>query len=123
MPPPAPEVRVAPPAPVATPPAPPAVQARPAVVLATDPSCRPEYPPAAVRAAATGVSRIKFTIDAQGKVTAAEVAGSSGPTREHRLLDNAAKAALATCPIKPGIDASGNPIGTQVTVEYAWKLD
>jgi len=121
-PPPAPEPRLAPP-PAPPAPAAPTVTARPAIVNATDPSCRPEYPPAAARAQATGVSHIKFTVDAQGKVTAAEVLGSSGPTREHRMLDNAAKAALATCPIKPGIDAEGHPVGTQVEVYYTWKLD
>src|SRR3982751_2391369 len=56
-----------PPPPVYVPPPPPpapAVQARAAVVNATDPSCRPEYPPAAARAQATGTSHIRFTIDA-----------------------------------------------------------
>ena len=122
MPPPAPEVKIAPPAPVAAP-APPAVQARPARINANDPACKPEYPPAATRASATGTSRIKFTVDAAGKVTAAEVVGSSGPTREHRLLDKAAQAALSTCPFSPGIDSTGKPVGTEVVVEYAWKLE
>jgi TonB family protein len=62
-------------------------------------------------------------VDANGKVTAAEVVGSSGSSREHRLLDNTAKAALATCPFSPGIDATGKPVGTEVVVEYAWKLE
>ena len=120
MPPPAPEPRLAPPAA----PAPPAaVTARAARVDATDPSCRPDYPAAAARAQAVGTSRIRFTIDATGKVAAADVIAPSGPTREHRLLDNAAKAALATCPIKVGIDADGKPIGTQVEVDYTWKLE
>lgn len=99
----------------------PAPVARAAVINANDPGCRPEYPPAALRAGAAGVSRIRFTVDASGKVTAAEVVGSSGPTREHRLLDNAAKSALAACPIKVGTDAEGHPIGTQVEVLYTWK--
>ena len=122
MPPPAPDRKVEPAAPVSPAPAP-SVTARPAVVNANDPSCRPEYPAAAARAQATGVSRIRFTVDANGKVTAAEVVGSSGPTREHRLLDNAAKAALQSCPIKVGVDAEGRPIGTQVDVAYTWKLE
>jgi len=99
----------------------PAPVARAAVINANDPGCRPEYPAAALRAGASGVSRIRFTVDASGKVTAAEVVGSSGPTREHRLLDNAAKSALASCPIKVGTDAEGHPIGTQVEVLYTWK--
>lgn len=105
------------------PPAPPgpAPVARAAVINANDPGCRPEYPPAALRAGASGVSRIRFTVDASGKVTGAEVIGSSGPTREHRLLDNAAKLALANCPIKVGTDAEGHPVGTQVEVLYTWK--
>jgi protein TonB len=121
MPPPAPEPRLTPPAPPA-PPAP-SITARPARVDATDPACRPEFPPAALRAQVSGTSHIRFTVDANGKVTAAEVVGSSGPTREHRLLDNAAKAALASCPIKVGIDAEGRPVGTQVEVAYTWKLE
>ncbi len=121
LPPPAPEPRLVPP----SPPAPPApgIVARAARVDATDPSCRPDYPAAALRAQVQGTSRIRFTVDANGKVTAADVVGSSGPTREHRLLDNAAKAALASCPIKVGIDAEGHPVGTQVEVAYTWKLE
>jgi len=121
QPPPAVERRIEPPAPVAPVATP--VTARPARIDATDPSCKPEYPAAALRAQVTGVSRIRFTVDANGKVSGADVVGSSGPTREHRLLDNAAKAALATCPFKAGVDAEGHPIGTAVEVAYTWKLE
>jgi protein TonB len=121
MPPPAPDRKVEPAAPPA-PPAPP-VTARAARIDANDPSCKPEFPPAALRAQVSGVSRIRFTVDANGKVTAADVVGSSGPTREHRLLDNAAKSALATCPFTAGVDVNGQKIGTQVEVSYAWKLE
>lgn len=121
MPPPAPEPRIqppAPPAPVATP-----VTARPARFNANDPACKPEYPPAAVRAGATGVTKMRFVVDATGKVTSAEIVGSSGPTREHRLLDNAAKSTIAACPFTPGVDVEGHPTGTTVPVEYVWKLE
>jgi protein TonB len=120
-PPPQADVRITPPAPPA-PPAP-AVQARAARINANDPACKPEYPAAATRAGATGISRIKFSVDAAGKVTNAEVVGSSGPTREHRLLDKTAQAALSLCPFSPGVDATGKPVGTEVVVEYAWKLE
>ena len=122
MPPPAQERRIEPTAPTPAP-AGPAPVARAAFINANDPGCRPEFPPAALRAQVSGVSRIRFTVDATGKVTAAEVVGSSGPTREHRLLDNAAKLALPNCPIKVGTDAEGHPIGTQVEVAYSWKLE
>ena len=121
LPPPAPDRKVepvAPPAPTAAP-----VAARAARVDANDPACKPDFPPAAVRAGATGISRIKLTVDAAGKVTNAEVVGSSGPTREHRLLDNAAKAAFSTCHVYPGIDEQGRPVGTTTVAEYVWKLE
>ena len=88
-----------------------------------DPTCRPSYPEAAVRAQATGVSRLRFTIDARGNVVTAEIIQSSGPTREHRMLDNSAKFALATCPIKPAVDANGVPVASTVELTYTWKLD
>jgi len=115
------EVRIEP-APAPAPP-PRQVTAVRAVVDATNPGCRPEFPPAAQRANATGTSKIQFTVDAQGKVTKAEVLQPSGPTREHRLLDRAAAEALQQCPIKPGMDETGRPIGTTTIVEYVWRLE
>lgn len=109
------------PAAVVAPPAPRFVT-RPASVDANDPACKPDYPAAAARADAAGVSHIRLSIDASGKVTSTEVIRPSGPTRENRILDNAAKLALATCPIKPGIDAEGHPVGSQIDVNYVWTL-
>jgi len=120
MPPPAPEPRLQPPAPPA-PPAP-TITARPAQINANDPACKPEYPAAAARANAEGTTRIRFAVDANGKVTSATVINSSGPTREHRLMDSAAKNSLSTCPFKPGIDANGRPVGTETDVVYVWKM-
>jgi protein TonB len=122
MPPPAPERKVEPAA-VPAPPAPPSVVARPAHLDANDPSCRPEYPPAAIRAGATGVTKVKLQVDAAGKVLSADVIGASGSTRENRLMDNAAKAAFSTCHLTPGIDATGKPVGSVFVAEYVWKLD
>jgi protein TonB len=123
VPPPAiPERRVEATAPPA-PPAPPAPVARAARIDFSDPNCKPEYPAAALRAGTTGTSRIRLTVDGSGKVTSAEVVGSSGPTRENRILDNAAKAAFSSCRFFPGVDENGRPVGTTSITEYVWKLE
>jgi len=99
------------------------VQPHPAHINAGAAQCRPEYPAAAQRAGATGVSRIRFTVDATGRVAGAQILSSSGPTREHRLLDKAAAEALAQCPVTPGTDEMGRPVGATTDVEYLWRLD
>ncbi|HEY9029404.1 MAG TPA: TonB family protein [Burkholderiaceae bacterium] len=99
------------------------VQPHPASINAGAAQCRPEYPAAAARAGTTGVSRIRFTVDAGGKVSAAQILASSGPTREHRMLDKAAAEALAQCPIVVGTDDMGRPVGTTVDVDYVWTLN
>ena len=124
-PPPAPPVTIAPAAPEAppAPPAPPApARAPPQVNFAND-CTKPAYPPAAARAEATGVVRIKVNVGVDGRATATEVVRSSGPSREHKLLDRAAEAAIRdTCKFKPGtVDGKPEPLTT--FVEYAWKLE
>ena len=51
-----------------------------------------------------------------------KIAKSSGPSREHKLLDRAAEAAIRdTCKFKPGtVDGKPEPLTT--FVEYDWKL-
>ena len=124
-PPPAPPVTIAPAAPEAppAPPAPPApARVAPQVNFAND-CTKPAYPPAAARAEATGVVRIKVNVGVDGRATATEVVRSSGPSREHKLLDRAAEAAIRdTCKFKPGtVDGKPEPLTT--FVEYAWKLE
>ena len=84
--------------------------------------CRPVYPAAAVRAQVQGVTTLAFHVDATGKVTGVDIVRSSGPTREHRLLDHAAATALSRCPIKAATDDNGQPIDGVVTVNYTWRL-
>ena len=85
--------------------------------------CRPSYPAAAQRAGATGVSRLRFNVDAQGHIGGVQILQSSGATREHRLMDRAAAEALAQCPATPGTDEQGRPVGGTADVEYVWSLD
>ena len=108
---------------VAAPPPAPKVQAVAARIDVT--SCdKPEYPAAALRADATGVTKIRFTLDATGAVTKAEIEKSSGPSREHRLLDRSAMEALSKCRGKPGTDETGKAVGgTTVSVDYVWKVE
>jgi protein TonB len=124
-PPPAPPVALAPPpAPVPPPPAPPAPPRQAVAAQINVNACeKPEYPAAAARAEATGTTKIRFTVDAAGKVSKADIERSSGASREHRLLDRAAVEALSKCPFKPGTDETGKPVGATTLVEYVWKLE
>ena len=84
------------------------------VVVPADPTCMPEMPPAAQRAKTTGDTTVRIRVDAEGRVTEAIVLKTSGPTREHRMLDNAAKSAFASCPMQL---SSG-----QFDVVFKWRL-
>jgi protein TonB len=119
-PPPAPFAPAPAPAPAA-PAAAPAVAALPAIGNVT--SCKPEYPPAALKADATGSTRIRFNVGADGKLAGAEVIKPSGPSREHRLMDRAALNALSGCTFTAGRDTTGKPVGASFDVEYVWKLE
>lgn len=117
-----------PPAPVAITPAAPVVEAPPAPPRAAVParidvaSCdKPEYPDAALRANVTGVTKVRFAIDAEGRVVRAELESASGGTREHRLLDRSAIEALSQCRFKPGTDETGKAVGSSALVSYVWK--
>jgi protein TonB len=104
--------------------APPAPPARVAPQVNFNKDCeRPSYPPAAARAQVSGEVRIKVTVGTDGRATATEIEKSSGPTREHRLLDRAAESAIrSTCKFTPGtVDGKPEPLTT--TVIYVWKLD
>ena len=126
-PPPAP-VTIAPPPVVAPPPppppAPPRAAARPAI--ANVQACAPtgdDYPAAARRAEATGTTKIRFNVGADGKLANSEVVKSAGPSREHKMLDRLAQGKLAECVFKPGIDENGRPMGGSFDVDYVWKLE
>jgi periplasmic protein TonB len=125
-PPPPTPVTIAPAPAPAAPPAPAVAQAPPRLTQADASQCAPtgdDYPGAAVRADATGMTVIQFTVDATGKLVNSEVVKSAGPTREHRLLDGVARTKLSGCKFTPGRDAEGRAIGGTFKVEYVWKLN
>jgi protein TonB len=113
------------PAPAAaiTAPGPPRMAARPAIANAQ--SCAPtadDYPGAAKRAEATGTTRVRFSVGADGKLASAEVARSAGSSREHKMLDRVALAKLGECAFKAGMDENGRAVGGTFEVDYVWKL-
>jgi periplasmic protein TonB len=85
-------------------------------------SCAPAYPDAALKAKASGVTRVRFTIDPAGAITNAEVVQTSGPLPENKSLDQAAVDALSRCPIRAGRDDNGQPVSAQIVVTYEWVL-
>jgi protein TonB len=118
------------PAPVAAPPAPPAPPppprraAQPAI--ANVGACAPkseDYPPAALRAEATGTTRVRFEVDSSGKLSKSDVVKPSGTSREHRLLDRVALAKLSECTFRAGNDETGKAVGGVFEVEYVWKIE
>ena len=123
-PPPAPVI-VAPPPPAPAPPAPQRIAARPAIANVQD--CKPtgdDYPAAARRADTTGTTSVRFHVGADGKLAGApELVRTSGPSREHKMLDRIALTKLSECAFKAGVDDQGRPMGASFTVDYVWKLE
>ena len=123
VPPPAP-VRITPPAPVVAPPAPVAprapVRTEPRIDFAN--VCeRPEYNAAARRAEAQGATTIVYTMDTTGQIAEATVERSSGPTREHKMLDRLALEAVRGCKGTPGT-LDGKPEKLTSRITYVWKI-
>lgn len=125
---PAPSITVPPVAPPPTAIAPPAPEAQPAPPTpATAPSLdfnrceKPEYNAAARRAEAQGITVVVYTMDIDGRIADARIERSSGPTREHRMLDNLTLAAVKACRGRPGT-IDGKPQRLTSRVEYVWKL-
>jgi TonB family protein len=85
------------------------------------PACEPDYPPRAIRAGATGTTTIRFTVDPDGHPRHPVITVSSGPTEEHKLLDQAA-AQLAKCRFTPPANEDGIAVEGPVEVEMRWSL-
>ena len=97
--------------------------AQPAVIYPNAPICRPKYPARAVRMRVQGVTGVRFTVSAEGRLVGARVVQASGSTPEHQLLDEAAVEALSRCPFRAGTDESGKAVGAEINVWYRWKLE
>lgn len=122
VPPPAP-VTITPP-PVVAPPAP----AAPRAAVRTEPridfqnACeKPEYNTAARRAEAQGATTILFTMDTSGQISEANVEKSSGPSREHKILDRLALEAVRACKGTPGT-LDGKPEKLTSRITYVWRI-
>jgi periplasmic protein TonB len=120
-PPPAP-VTVAPPPPAPAP-APPAPPARTEPKIDFNTGCqRPEYNDAARRAEAQGTVVVVYTMDTTGSISEAHIEKSSGPSREHRMLDRMTLEAVLACKGTPGT-VDGKPQKLTSRVTYVWKLN
>lgn len=97
-------------------------RSRPASMVGIDSTCKPAYPPAALRALARGTTVLEFTVDPEGLVSKTLLLRSAGPTPEHRSLDEAAASSLSHCPFKPATDGEGRPIPGTVQVTYDWVI-
>lgn len=113
----------APPGPTAAPPPPPPPPSPPAVakkaVQRSQGITNDDYPAAAVRAEAEGVTSVRYTIDASGRATNCSVTKSSG----NGVLDS------TTCSLierrfrfTPAQDAAGNKIPETRSQSIRWQL-
>jgi protein TonB len=89
-------------------------------------ACAPkpdDYPGAAVRAEATGITTIRFTIGPDGALSDSRIVRSAGPSREHKMLDRVVLRMLSGCSFRAGIDENGRPMGGTFEQSYEWRLE
>jgi protein TonB len=103
---------------------PPDLPVRPAR-LAPGQDCAPraeDYPQGALRARATGVTRLRIGVSASGRAASLDILQSAGPTRAHAALDREAVQRLAECRFEPARDGAGRPIPADFEAEVVWIL-
>ena len=83
-------------------------------------SCDPEYPAQAIRAEAQGQTVLQLQVDASGHLGTVDVVQSAGNSREHRLLDEAAKWTVVDCRFAAARDAVGHRVAGSMNVTYDW---
>jgi protein TonB len=79
--------------------------------------CTFTYPKAALMNEEQGISTVKVTVDAVGKVTKAELLSSSGS----KTLDKATVSVVNTCKFIPGTK-DGKTAEATTTIKYEWSL-
>lgn len=95
----------------------------PAVNFASNPECQPSYPFRPKPDGAQGTTMIAMQVEQDGSLSAVAVAQSSGPTREHRILDGYALKAVALCGLQPRAFTDNHPSGPALTfVAQKWLL-
>ena len=82
---------------------------------------KPEYNRQARASEAQGAVTILYTMDTTGVINEASVEKSSGPTREHKMLDRLAVDAVRACKGKPGT-LDGKPEKLTSRITYVWKI-
>jgi len=97
---------------------PPEEVVRTAAVVDANTCEKPAYPASSLRANETGIVRLSFLIDTNGKVLDSKVDRSSGSRR----LDEAAREGLSLCKFKPAT-VNGRPERTWGRIDYVWKLE
>ena len=89
----------------------------------TDPPCRPNYPAAAGRARAVGVTRVRGLVSAEGKLVDVEILHSAGTTPEHQLLDDETLRVVRACSYVPGTDEQGGAVRSTFDWTLTWRLE
>lgn len=79
---------------------------------------QPNYPTLAIRQSRAGTAQVRLDVSAEGRVTASELARSSG----HPDLDQAALKSTARWKFQPARTADGTPVASRVVVPVVFKL-
>ncbi len=83
----------------------------------------PPYPPEAARAGAQGLTTLSLSISSTGQVTRIGLKHSAGDSPAHKLLDQAAVDAIASCPIAAARDQHDRPIAAVTEITFTWQLE
>lgn len=96
-----------------------------AATLAAGQDCAPraeDYPPSALRARATGVTRLRIGVEPTGRPGRIDIVQSAGATRAHAALDREAVWRLSDCRFEPARDSLGRPMKADFEAEIVWTL-